>query len=130
MLRFGYTTTGATNHPAQTEGTGLEVDKMDARALREHFEHSLGRILKEAGPAAGKTVTGVLIDSWEARQQNWTDAFPAEFQARRGYDLRPFLPVVAGRVVQSLGDSEAFLRDFRATVGDLIAQNNFSRRDA
>jgi hypothetical protein len=29
-LRFGYTTTGKTNHPAVPEGHGLEIDKLDA----------------------------------------------------------------------------------------------------
>ena len=126
LLRFGYTATGTLNHPSQAEGTGLEVDKMDAAAVRSHFEHALGRILSDAGPAVGKTVTGVLIDSWEARQQNWTADFPAAFLARRGYDLLLFLPAVSGRVVKSLADSEAFLRDFRRTAGDLIAENHHS----
>jgi hypothetical protein len=125
ILRFGYTVTGMVNHPAQTEGIGPEVDKMDARAVGEHFDHSLARMLREAGPAVGKTVTGVLIDSWEARQQSWTAEFPAAFQARRGYDLRSFLPVIAGRVAKSSAESEAFLRDYRRTVGDLIAENHF-----
>ncbi len=125
VLRFGYTTTGMLNHPSQAEGTGFEIDKMDAKVAVNHFQHSLGRILKEAGDSAGKTVTGILIDSWEAKQQNWTKNFPAEFSTRRGYSMMPFLPALTGRVVGSLADSEAFLRDFRLTINELIAENNF-----
>lgn len=127
ILRIGYTTTGTKNHPVQPEAEGYEVDKMDAKLVREHFDHSLGRILKEAGPLVGKgkTVTGILIDSWEAGQQNWTPKFPAEFQKLRGYDMTAFMPVITGRVVSSLSDSEGFLQDYSRTIGDLICENYF-----
>ena len=46
--------------------------------------------------------------------------FREEFQRRRGYDLLPFLPVMTGRVVDSLEVSERFLWDVRQTVSDLL----------
>ncbi len=46
-----------------------------------------------------------------------------EFQKRRGYDLLPFLPVLTGRVVDSLEISERFLWDLRQTVSDLVVEN-------
>lgn len=125
ILRFGYTTTGLPNHPAQDEGTGLEVDKMSKAALGRHFEAALGRVLREAGPLAGRTLTSLLTDSWEAAQQNWCANFAEEFRTRRGYDLKSFLPVLAGRVVGSLDDAEGFLEDFRRTCSDLICENYF-----
>ena len=125
ILRFGYTTTGLPNHPAQDEGTGLEVDKMDKAALGRHFEAALGRVLREAGPLKGTTLTSILSDSWEAAQQNWTATFADEFRARRGYDLKSFLPVLTGRVVASLSEAEGFLEDFRRTCSDLICENYF-----
>jgi len=42
-----------------------------------------------------------------------------EFRSRRGYDLLPFMPALAGRVVDSRFDSDRFLFDFRQTLGDL-----------
>ncbi|MFO1450063.1 MAG: glycosyl hydrolase [Opitutaceae bacterium] len=125
LLRIGYTTTGLPNHPSQDEGTGLEVDKMNPAALRRHWDAALGRILREAGPLVGKTLTSVLSDSWEAAQQNWTADFPVEFEARRGYALHTYLPVLTGRVVGSLADSEGFLDDFRRTCSDLITTHYF-----
>jgi len=125
ILRIGYTSTGVRNHPAQPEGTGLEVDKMESAFVRDHLEKSLGRILKEAGPMVGKTLNGLLIDSWEAGQQNWTADFPRKFATRRGYDLRPFLPALTGRVVNSPAETDAFLTDFRRTICDLIAEEYF-----
>src|SRR5215213_8250542 len=35
-----------------------------------------------------------FCDSLEVYQQDWTDDFLAEFQKRRGYDLKPYLPAL------------------------------------
>lgn len=123
VLRFGYTTTGTTNHPSAPEGEGLEVDKLDASAVAAHLEHALGRIIREAGPHAGRSLAGILCDSWEAGPQNWTATLPASFQARRGYSIFPHLPALAGHVVGSRAETEAFLADFRRTLGELYAEN-------
>ena len=63
------------------------------------------------------------IDSWENGSQNWTPRMREEFQRRRGYDLFSFLPVITGRVVDSLEVSERFLWDLRQTVSELVLEN-------
>ena len=50
-----------------------------------------------------------------------------EFQKRRGYDPLPWLPVVTGRVVDSLEVSERFLWDLRQTVSELVVENYAGR---
>jgi hypothetical protein len=123
ILRLGYTTTGAKNHPAQPEGTGLEADKMDAAVVRFHAEKALGKIIADAGSLRGKTLSSILIDSWEAGSQNWTKSFPSEFLKRRGYEMSPYFPALAGFVINSQAESEAFLADFRLTASELVAEN-------
>lgn len=54
---------------------------------------------------------------------NWTPGFDETFKANRGYDILPWLAVLAGYVVDSREDSNAFLADFRKTVGDLVADH-------
>ena len=125
ILRFGFTSTSSTNHPAVPEGHGLEIDKMDAGAVSFYFDQALGRILREAGPRVGRTLKGLLFDSFEGGPQNWTDTFPAQFLELKGYDLMPLLPVLTGRVVESPSFTEAALRDFRDAVEELIAKNYF-----
>lgn len=122
VLRFGYTATGSHNHPAQPEGSGLECDKMDADTVAFQFEQSLGRILREAGPLAGKSLRGVLFDSFEGGYQNWSASLAEDFKQLKGYDLIPWLPVLTGRTVASAEQSEAFLRDFRSAIRELIAE--------
>jgi hypothetical protein len=56
---------------------------------------------------------------------NWTDTFREEFQKRRGYDMTPYLPVIAGYILNDRTVSNRFLNDFRRTIGDLIADNHY-----
>ena len=79
----------------------------------------------ERSPRAGLVATH--IDSWENGSQNWTTAMREEFQRRRGYDLLPFLPVMTGRVVDTLEISERFLWDLRQTVSELVLENYAGR---
>ncbi|MCX7006309.1 MAG: glycosyl hydrolase [Kiritimatiellaeota bacterium] len=125
VLRFGYTTTGSMNHPAQPEGHGQECDKLDEEIVKFQFEQSLGRIIREAGPQAGKGLRGILFDSFEGGYQNWSASLPQDFQQRKGYDLVSWLPVLTGRTVGSAELSEAFLRDFRGVISELVAEKYF-----
>ncbi len=126
VLRAGWSLTGEVNHPATPEGTGLEVDKLNAAHVRAHLDAYMTPVLKALGPLAGKRGLGYLLtDSWEAGQENWTEPMPAEFRRRRGYDLTRMLPVLAGRVVDSAERSDAFLWDFRRTLADLVAENHY-----
>jgi hypothetical protein len=67
----------------------------------------------------------VQTDSWELGGVNWTEKFAEEFQKRRGYDIRPWLPVIAGRIVESRDASNRFLNDFRRTIADCVAENHY-----
>ncbi len=125
LLRFGFTTTGKTNHPAVPEGHGLEIDKFDAKAVEFQFERSIERLIRDAGPLTGRTFNGLLFDSFEGGFQNWTAAFPEEFRGRAGYDLLPWLPVLTGRIVGSRDRTEAVLWDFRHVIEELIAENYY-----
>ncbi|MBR0066032.1 MAG: hypothetical protein IJQ00_00440, partial [Kiritimatiellae bacterium] len=46
---------------------------------------------------------------------------------RMGYSIRPYLPVFAGRIVGSVGETERFLEDFRRLLADLFAENYAGR---
>ncbi len=119
ILRLGHTSNGRENSAAGG-AQGLEVDRFNAAAVTMQFDRWFGAALDRIGPArAGKVLSTVHVDSWEASGQNWTADFPARFQALRGYALRVWLPVLAGVPVGSAEQSEAVLHDFRQTVADL-----------
>lgn len=126
VLRMGYSLTGVTNHPASPEGTGPEVDKLNPEHVRAYMTTYLDNYKNAVGPLMGKRgLHYVINDSWEAGTQNWTENMMAEFSKRRGYDLRPWMPVLAGRVVESSEASDKFLWDFRQTLGEMLAEYHY-----
>jgi len=128
VLRFGYSLTGITNHPASPEGTGLEVDKLNREDVKEYMNTYLDNYESAVGDLMGKRgLSFVINDSWEAGTANWTDDMVAEFSKRRGYEPRPWMPVLAGRVIESSEDSDRFLWDFRKTLGELLAENHYDQ---
>jgi hypothetical protein len=128
VLRFGYSLTGARNSPASPEATGLEVDKLNKGFVKAYFDNYLGQYKNTVGDLMGKRgLRYVITDSWEAGVQNWTDDMFAEFAKRRRYDMHPWLPVLAGRVVESAEASDRFLWDFRKTIGDLTTANHYDQ---
>ncbi len=129
VLRFGYSLLGITNHPATAEATGLEVDKLDRRFVKKYFDTYLDSYKDTVGAdLIGKRgITYVINDSWEAGSQNWTDNMIEQFKKLRGYDPLPWMPVLAGKVVESAEASDRFLWDFRKTIADLIAVEHYGQ---
>ncbi len=132
VLRFGYSLLGITNHPATAEATGLEVDKLDRRFVKKYFDTYLDSYKETVGAdfMGKRGIRYVVNDSWEAGSQNWTDNMITQFQRLRGYDPVPWMPVLAGRVVESAKASDQFLWDFRKTIGDLIANEHYGQLEA
>ena len=126
VLRLGYSLLGAFNRPASPEATGLEADKLSRKHMTAYFDYYLDQYKDATGGLMGQRgLQYVLTDSWEAGQANWTDEMVAEFTSRRGYDMKPWLPVLVGHVVESAEASDRFLFDFRKTVAELTAQNHY-----
>lgn len=102
-------------------GEGDVIDHFNANALK----HYLDRFDKAF---AGKDLSGIrsfFNDSYEvddARgQSNWTPAFLQEFQIRRGYDLKKYLPQLLDRDSSETG--KRVLVDYRQTISDLLLDN-------
>ena len=125
---MGYSLTGARNSPASPEATGLEVDKLNRAFVKAYLDNYLGPYKAILGPLMGKRgLQYVITDSFEAGAQNWTDDIIDEFTRRRGYDPRPWLPVLTGCVVESAESSDRFLWDFRKTISDMIAEYHYDQ---
>ena len=127
IYRFGYSLTGKKNHPASPEATGLEVDKIDREAVSRYLNNYLDQYKDATGnDLMGKQgLTHMVLDSYEAGHMTWTPAMFDVFKAKRGYDMRPWLPVLVGQIVQDLKSSEKFLWDFRKTIGEMIVENHY-----
>ena len=129
IMRMGYSLVGSMNRAGTGAGLGLEVDKLNAKDVESYFHGYMDPIQKELGSLVGKSLRYMVMDSWEAGMQNWTDDMIQQFAQRRGYDPRPYLPVLAGRVVGSADLSDRFLWDFRRTIVDLLAEAHYGTID-
>jgi len=128
VVRLGYSLLGIVNHPAPEEATGLEVDKFNHTYVKDYLDTYLGQYAHAAKGLLGQHgIRAITNDSWEDGSQNWTDDMLDQFQKRRGYDPRPWLPVLTGRVVESAAASDRFLWDFRATLADLVADEHYDQ---
>lgn len=126
LVRFGHVNTGTKNKPAPPEATGFECDKLSPLGAEQHFAGYIGRLCGPEGPVNG-TLHSMLLDSWECYTQTWTETMEREFESRRGYPLRTWLPALAGWVMKDHVTSERFLCDWRRTLSDLLVDNYFGR---
>ena len=126
IFRFGYAAKGRTNHPATRLGVGQEVDKLSAAAVERHFNAYIGRAADMFGPKTPFPQSGfnnVIVDSYEAGCQNWTDGFDTIFRERKGYDIVRYMPLFAGCIIDGKEETERVLSDFRRVVSDLFIEN-------
>lgn len=125
ILRLGHTPTGAKTKHGRPETMGLECDKLNAEATRVQFSNYVGVTMSEVRRVPGAKLAGVNIDSAEHGSQNWTADFETQFEKRRGYSMRKYLPAMMGRVVGGREASDKFLFDVRRTIADLMSDEYF-----
>ncbi len=149
ILRFGYTIGDHAYVSTSSEGGGgFAIDVYSATAFQNYWDKIVEPLIQDAIAVSGtgvspmrsgensetrrqdaRATTGALkylhTDSWEIELANWTPTFRDEFKKRHGYDLLPWLPVLAGRIVNSRDESDRFLFDYRQTLGDLAIDNHY-----
>ena len=126
VYRFAYTLIGTVNGPAPPEATGLEVDKLDAGAVRRYWGNYLGLYEEALGRKLGPgTISNIDIDSYESGKGTWTLRMEEEFENRRGYSMAMWLPALAGEKIGTDEERERFLFDWRQTLGELLAENHY-----
>ncbi|MEN8249644.1 MAG: glycosyl hydrolase [Bacteroidota bacterium] len=130
IMRVGYTCSGAHVSSASNNQQGLVLDYLSKEAFDFYWNDVLEPIFKAAGSHIGTTLKDLGTDSWECEGMNWTDNFSEEFKNHLGYDILSYLPLVAGYVVDDINSSNAFLADFRKTLGDLVANNHYAHFQA
>jgi hypothetical protein len=83
-------------------------------------------LLKDMTPEERTSLTAVEDDSWESGQPSWSKNFPEEFKKRRGYDLIPYLPALAGVTMVDATTTLRIKQDFKQTISDLIVTNYYA----
>lgn len=120
VVRLAAVLTGAKSKHGRQNLLGYECDKLSKEAANLHWDSYVQPILRRV-----KGISGVTMDSHEGGSQNWTPRMLEEFRLRRGYDFTPWLPVLAGYVVESVEHTQQVLYDYRQTISECIRDNYF-----
>ena len=124
IIRYGWTCTGARTSTNSDGWQGLSLDHLSPVAFKKFSDDIIIPLITTA-QSAGSSLHFLQTDSWEMGNLGWSENFANEFRKFRGYDITPFLPVLAGRVVESVEQSDRFLHDYRKTIGDCIATYHY-----
>jgi hypothetical protein len=109
VLRVGHIPAGGHVSTNSTGWGGRVIDYLNPAALDDYWKRNIDPLCDAIGPLAGTTLRYVHTDSWEGGGMNWTPGFDKTFRENRGYDVIPWIAVLAGHVVDSREKSNAFL---------------------
>jgi len=102
-------------------GEGFVLNHMD-RPSTEHYLKTVGDRLMQAFSPGNKPYA-IFCDSLEVYNQDWTSDFLEEFQRRRGYDLKPYLPAL----IVDIGPKTKDIRhDWGQTQTELLNERFFA----
>ncbi|UOB17774.1 glycosyl hydrolase [Abyssalbus ytuae] len=108
--------TGQKVKRAAPGGEGYTMDHYSKKALLnylEPFNHTLGKTKRK--------LRSVFNDSYEVYETDFTPDFFNEFKKRKGYDLKPYLPLLLNKVNTEKGNRVR--HDYRETISDLLFEN-------
>ena len=133
-------TRSANNGTGAKDNTHSLMDFLDPAADQQFVEWVFDPYVKAAGDELGKTLLGFRGDEPSFGFNPWTPNFAAEFQKRKGYDIRPYLPAISALAIRAGGgarggaataaeanldtDHRAFA-DYFDVWSDLFGQNFF-----
>jgi len=115
-LRFIESRTGQMVKRAAVGAEGFVLDHYSRAALDRYLETVGEPLLKALQPAPPYAV---FCDSLEVYGADWTPDLPQEFQRRRGYDLLPLLPALAGEWSE---DKARIRHDWAQTLTELAEE--------
>jgi hypothetical protein len=104
---------------------GLQIDHLSRAVMERHLQEVAVPMLAAAGPHAGKTLDRFHEDSLELGHYDWTPDMPAQFKARRGYDLIPRLPLLAGASFAEGVPADRVENDFTGVIEELLIDEHY-----
>ncbi len=122
IIRLAAVLTGAKTKHGRPDLLGYECDKLSSDAAKRHWEHYV-QVILDSLPAG--MISGITMDSHEGGSQNWTPRMLEKFRSLRGYDFTPYLPVLAGYIVESVERTRQVLFDYRQTIADCMREEYF-----
>ena len=126
VLFFLSSRTGQQVKRAAIGAEGFVLDHFDRGAIDLHLQDTGDALMRAFG---SQPPYAVFSDSLEVYGSDWTPDFLQQFRSRRGYDLTPYLPLLAAGSAQD--EKAADIRhDWGLTLTELIDENYLSPIEA
>lgn len=125
IYRIGHAPTMAVPHPVPDDliGKVLEVDKMSKEQNVYHWQNVLGPLTEHLQKYIGNTFTHILVDSYEAGEQNWTPGFREKFNEIKGYDPVPW--IIFREYKKDNKETKQFDNDLKEVINRLYIDNGW-----
>lgn len=127
ITRFVCTNTGEPLKCPSPKSSGRSMDHFNPEATDFHFNYFLERLQDKLGDISKTPIKYFYLCSYEVVGFVWTPKMLEEFEARRGYDMTPYLPILQGKVVQNNEITDRFMHDYTQTLSDLLIENLYLR---
>jgi hypothetical protein len=124
IIRFICNNTGQPLMCPSPNSVGPMIDHLSAKAADAHVSYMINAIRGDRKDLAG--LKYLMLDSYEVDPANdWTPDFLSQFSKLFGYDAAPYLPALAGVVVDNPDVTARFLHDYHKAVGEMLVTNHF-----
>ena len=124
ILRFVCSNNGQQLIVPSPKSNGLFIDFFDPQATIRHLKYFMDRLGVTPENSAEAGLAYFEFDSMELSEGTpWTDAFPAIFLERQGYEIEKYLPILAGWEIKN--NTERFRYDFKQTVSDQLIYSHY-----
>ena len=120
IIRFVCANTGEKLKVPSPNSDGLATDHFSHEATREFIQHITERLKQKLGDLRPTALKQLYLPSYEVRGATWTPDFTEQFTKYCHYDMKPFLPALAGCIIENEDITSRFLYDYRKMLGDLL----------
>jgi hypothetical protein len=120
IIRFVCANTGEKLKVPSPNSDGLATDHFSHEATREFIQYITTRLKQKIGDLRPTPLKQLYLPSYEVRGATWTPDFIEQFTKYCHYDMKPFLPALAGCIIENEDTTSRFLYDYRKMLGDLL----------
>ena len=116
ITRFVCANTGEMLKCPSPNSTGLSMDHFNAEATEFHFNYFIDKLSSKLGDFENTPIKYLYLCSYEVVGFVWTPQMLEEFEKRRGYSMKPYMPVLQGKIIQNQDITERFMHDYLKTL--------------
>ena len=120
IIRFVCANTGEKLKVPSPNSDGLATDHFSHEATSTFIRYLTERLQQKIGDLKPTALKQLYLPSYEVIGATWTPVFIEQFKKYCQYDMTPFLPALAGCVIENQDITSRFLYDYRKMLGDLL----------